>query len=346
VIPAATADQSRIAELDVLRGLAALVVMLFHHTVIFQNMYGDGRPPGLQFGVFAVHLFFMISGFVIFMTLARTRSALDFMVSRGSRLFPVFWVAVLLTQTVMSLAPLPVLAVSWHDALWNLTMLAEPLHVPMVDNVYWSLVIELAFYALMLVLFLAGGLRHIERLVMPWLLVQLAAVAAGTWLDYRIPAALTVLLLLKYAHLFLAGMLCYRIRSDGVTPVRHALLAACCATQFAVQGVAAGIFGLLWFALFYALARRWLAWIALRPLVFLGTISYSLYLVHQNIGYVVMRALAAWPRPAQLLAAAATVLLLATLLTFLVEQPALRLIRRLYKKLRAPQSALAIAGTS
>jgi len=343
VIPAASADQSRIAELDVLRGFAAVLVMIFHHTVIYQNMYGDGRAPGLPFGVFAVHLFFMISGFVIFMTLARTRTALDFVVSRFSRLFPVFWVAVLVTQTVVSLAPLPILAVSWHDALWNLTMVPEALHVPMVDNVYWSLIIELAFYGWMLACFLSGGLRYIELLAGPWLAVQVAV--AGILSGYRIPQALSALLLLKYAHLFLAGILCHGIRVDGPTPLRQRLLAACCVTHFIVQGVAAGMFGLVWFALFYTLARRRLDWIVVRPFVFIGTISYSLYLVHQNIGYVVMRGLAAWPRPVQLLAAAVSVLFIATLLTYFVEQPALRLIRRLYKKRRPPQAALAAAET-
>ena len=345
MIKPASADRSRIAELDVLRGIAAVMVMIFHHTVIFQNMFGDGRAPGLQFGVFAVHLFFMISGFVIFMTLARTRSALDFAVSRGSRLFPVFWVAVLLTQTVVWCAPLPGLTVSWRDAMWNLTMLAQPLRVPMVDVVYWSLVIELAFYALMLALFLAGGLQRVERIVVPWLLVQLIAAGAARWTGREIPQALSVLLLLKYAHLFLAGILCHRIRTAGPTPALHALLAACCAVHFVIQGVWAGLVGLVWFALFYALARQRLGWINARPLVFLGTISYSLYLVHQNIGYVVMRALAAFPRPVQLAAAAATVMLAATLLTFLVEQPALRLIRKFYRRHRLENGSPAVEST-
>jgi peptidoglycan/LPS O-acetylase OafA/YrhL len=140
--------------------------------------------------------------------------------------------------------------------------------------------------------------------------------------------------LLKYAHLFLAGILCYRLRFEGPTTARHVLLACCLATQFAVKGLWAGLFGVVFFALFYAMSRQRLGWIAVRPLVFLGTISYSLYLVHQNIGFVIMRSLATTPRPVQVAVAMAAALLLATLMTFLVEQPALRAIRVIYKKFR------------
>ena len=322
---------SRIAELDVLRGFSAVVVMIYHYTTIYEY----GIDPGIPYGVLAVNLFFMISGFVIFMTLSHARTALDFVVSRFSRLFPVFWVAVLLSQTVMWLAPsLSAYKVSWREALVNLTMLAGPLHVRWVDNVYWSLVIELTFYVIMLLLFLMGMMKHIERLVLPWLLLQ---IVAGLWskaTDHAIPQGLAVLFLLKYAHLFLGGILCYRIRFEGLTAIRQILLACCLATQFVVKDVWAGLFGVVFFVLFYTMARQRLGWISVRPLVFLGTISYSLYLVHQNIGYVIMRSLATTPRTVQLTVAMATALLLATLMTFLVEQPALRTMRTIYKKLQ------------
>jgi peptidoglycan/LPS O-acetylase OafA/YrhL len=333
-------DKGRIVELDVLRGLAALLVMIYHYTV-----FPQGGDLSIPFGVFAVHLFFMISGFVIFMTLARTRTALDFVVSRFSRLFPVFWVAVLVTQTVVRMSPLPGHTLSWGEALVNLTMLAGPLHVRWVDSAYWSLVVELMFYAIMLGLFLVGMLKHIERLILPWLLLQIVAAIVSKATHNAIPQGLAVLLLLKYAHLFLAGILCYRIRFEGPTVARYLLLAGCLATQFAVKGLWAGVFGVVFFALFYTLARQRLAWIAVSPLVFLGTISYSLYLVHENIGYVIMRAFASFPRPVQWLAAMTTVLLLATLLTFIVEQPALRIIRRVYKQFRGKPSLARVIQT-
>ena len=340
--PAITDPQSartRITELDVLRGIAALAVVGYHYMVAFPVIFQGAPEPRVPYGVFAVHLFFMISGFVIFMTLARTRTALDFAVSRFSRLYPVFWVAVLTTWTVVSFAPLPGRTATFREVLVNFTMLAEPLHATYVDGVYWTLVVELAFYAIMLGFFVAGWLRRIERLVVPWLLLQIGVSVASAALEHPVPKIVAVLFLLKYAHLFLAGILFYRIRFEGPTRARHALLVCCLATQFIVQGVWAGAFAAVFFALFHALATGRLAPFAVRPLVFLGTISYSLYLVHQNIGYVVIRALGGPRQPFAVATAIVVALALATVLTFAVEQPSLRLLRTLYKRLRAPRPA-------
>jgi peptidoglycan/LPS O-acetylase OafA/YrhL len=56
----------RLAELDVLRGLAALAVMLYHYTVRFTQLYPNFPPAAakLPCGFFGVE-FFCISGFVI-----------------------------------------------------------------------------------------------------------------------------------------------------------------------------------------------------------------------------------------------------------------------------------------
>ena len=78
----ASQNAARVVELDALRGLAALAVVAFHYTTLYGELYGHSGPPPLSFGFgnYGVHLFFLISGFVIFMTLERTRSAMDFVV--------------------------------------------------------------------------------------------------------------------------------------------------------------------------------------------------------------------------------------------------------------------------
>lgn len=58
-----TIQSNRYTELDALRGIAALMVVFFHFTM--------DRPQGqmgFKLGVTGVDLFFIISGFVIFMS--------------------------------------------------------------------------------------------------------------------------------------------------------------------------------------------------------------------------------------------------------------------------------------
>src|SRR5690606_6778553 len=84
---------ARLGELDALRGLAALAVVAFHYTTSYAQQVGHLQPLGFGFtpGNYGVHLFFLISGYVIFMTLEHTRDGMDFVVSRFSRLYPAYW---------------------------------------------------------------------------------------------------------------------------------------------------------------------------------------------------------------------------------------------------------------
>src|SRR5258707_4502662 len=87
----------RIASLDVLRGCAAAAVMLHHHGQYYEVLF-PGRTP-LDFdmgpGHFGVELFFIISGFVILMTIERKNTIRDFAISRVTRLMPASLAALL-----------------------------------------------------------------------------------------------------------------------------------------------------------------------------------------------------------------------------------------------------------
>ena len=97
---------ARVVELDALRGIAAVAVVAYHYTTRYAEQIGHagGLPLSIAFGNYGVQLFFLISGFVIFMTLERTRSAMDFVVSRFSRLFPAYWAAMAITAAVIAIA--------------------------------------------------------------------------------------------------------------------------------------------------------------------------------------------------------------------------------------------------
>src|SRR5262245_55208370 len=85
-------QSGRFLELDVLRGLAAMTVVFFHFSR-HGTRYFEAYPFDFWPGEFGVHLFFTISGFVIYFTLERSRTVGDFLFSRFSRLYPAYWAA-------------------------------------------------------------------------------------------------------------------------------------------------------------------------------------------------------------------------------------------------------------
>src|SRR5688572_21822797 len=102
-------ETGRLAGLDVLRGLAAAAVMLHHHGEYYDVLY-SGRTPlfvNLHAGHFGVELFFIISGFVILMTIERKRTVRDFAVSRFTRLMPTFLAALVLASVILTVWPMP-----------------------------------------------------------------------------------------------------------------------------------------------------------------------------------------------------------------------------------------------
>lgn len=333
-------DQSRLRELDALRGLAAISVLLFHYSVRFQQLYGFSQPPSFSFiaGAHGVEFFFGISGFVILMTLERCRRGMDFVVSRLSRLYPTYWVALAITVGIVGWLGLPGREVSAKDALINLSMLQEFLGRPDVDGVYWSLEVELMFYAWMLLLYLSGRLQAIRVVVLGWLALALA-VGALDWVMHRDPPYLASrYLLLPYIAMFAVGVVSHkamdRQRYDAFD-IFIISMAVVCAWLWAGVGSAEAC--VLTAAALALLAMGKLSWINQRVVLFLGTISYPLYLVHQNVGYALMLKLKAWGWRAEPSMAAALIvsIVLAAAITWCVEKPAMRLIRTAYKSLRS-----------
>lgn len=321
--------------LDVLRGLAAMGVVLFHYTAEYGRRFGiPGDIPHFEAGAFGVDLFFIISGFVIFLTLDRTRHWLDFVVSRFSRIFPAYWCAVLVTFAVVWWFGLPGRTVTVGDALINLSMLEQFFFVPLVDGVYWTLSLELCFYAIMLLLYRAGMLsgRRIDLVCSVWLVYIAFIHMAGI----ELPARVQIFSISQYGHLFIIGMMLYKLWNEGRDLLRIALITCCLAIEAYLYGSLAGGLALVFSFAVLAAVTHHLDWLDKRPLVFLGTISYSLYLVHQNIGYVILRAeYAAHIGPWLATLVAVTILVaVATAVTWLVEKPAMAAIRHWYRQRR------------
>lgn len=338
--------EPRIVELDSLRGLAALAVVLYHFTTRYEQLFGHASPLAFHapWGEYGVDVFFILSGLMILRSLERAPTAVHFAVSRFARLYPAYWAAAAMTLAVVWLFGLPGQEVSGAEAVLNVTMLQQLFGARSIDGAYWSLQVELFFYVGMLALHLAGAFgtgRRLYSTVAIWLISGLAYHWAigpyglhDAWAT-RLLNKVQLLFSLHFAHLFALGVLLYHIHRDrdqragGPGPAFWLLAASCCTIQGLVDSWAAAALIAAAALVIHAAAQRRLRYFAWRPLTLLGTVSYSLYLIHQNVGYVAMRLLESHGiSPMLAVATAATIsLALAFGLTFGIEQPAQRWIK-------------------
>lgn len=153
-------QNSRALALDLARFAAALGVLYYH----WFHFYEPGHSPA-TYGYLGVPFFFMVSGYVISLTAeGRTRSR--FLKARAVRLLPAFFLCVSLTTLVMVAdGQMP----STRTFLANLTFVAPLFGQPYLDGVYWTLSVEVTFYALVCVFALGPNLRrNLRALVLIW----------------------------------------------------------------------------------------------------------------------------------------------------------------------------------
>ena len=335
---------TRLSEVDSLRGLAAISVVAFHYTFRYEVLFGHTGPmlASAPWGQYGVNLFFMVSGFVIFMTLERTRRPLDFIVSRGSRLYPTYWVAVCLTYFAVQWLGLPGKTISVGQAAANLLMFHGLFNIPHVDNVYWTLEVELIFYTLALLMYQLRQLQRIHAALAALLVLRLVYFGFQQGLQIDLPWTIYRLLILQFIPWFALGIMVYRLtRGLGHPDARRldiGIVAAAIGVLVVVESVPIAVLAAVLTVVLYAAASGRLPVLKVRVLVWLGMISYPLYLLHENIGWALIRRMeSAGLEPNVAALVTLTIVIgLATALHRLVEKPAMRWIRDRYRGLRPP----------
>ncbi|MEU2053517.1 acyltransferase [Streptomyces bungoensis] len=303
--------RSRLLALDGLRLAAALLVCLYHYA-------GRGGPvaaswhqhpahvfPTLSrvavYGCLGVQFFFVISGFVICMS-SWGRTLGDFFRSRVARLYPAYWVALVLVTAAAVALPAVVHPVRLDEFLVNLTMLQQPMGATRVLGVCWTLWVEVRFYALFALFVVARGVtyRRVVLFACVWTLAAAVCRTSGNELTDQ-------LLMPEYAPFFVGGLALYlihRFGSDlllwGIVAVSW-LLAQSEATQGLWHPGAPGgvhrdpyvvvLIVTVAFAAVAAVALGWTRWASWPWLVTAGALTYPFYLVHEHLGWFVIRVL-------------------------------------------------------
>jgi peptidoglycan/LPS O-acetylase OafA/YrhL len=298
-------SQHRIIFLDGLRGVAIVSVITYH---LYSSLFAGYMPFGdrystfflARFGWMGVELFFLISGFVILMTMEKCSSLIEFGCRRWLRLFPAMLIAsVLIIVYDRFIHSGPAANRSILDLIPGLTFVSPALihavtrlQLQSMDDPFWSLYVEVFFYVIFGIVFFMGGWKFAVGIISALFAISVGAehlsMPTGS-LQWRVSSAM-VWLGFVYFGWFASGALFFKsIQKSDPRLFRTAIgIAALCALTMHINGgmtIAIAVGLLVVVALFAVtlrstLLQRILAW---RGLVFLGFISYPLYLIHQNI---------------------------------------------------------------
>lgn len=300
-------NNNRFYEIDLLRLISAVLVVLFHYTFVGSSLDLAPQPRTDAFGEYGrymylgINFFFIISGFVILLS-AEDGKPRQFVISRFIRLYPAYWFCVFLTASTAVLFNQPAFQVSWSHFLINLTMLQSGFGVPLVDGVYWTLWIELKFYALVLVMIWLRLLRFL-----PWFC---AAVLIASIIGLSTPLAASVEhFVAGFPHwpgYFACGCALYLVKSRGFNWGYGILLLLSmifCVRQNQVFTELMGSWyqvdfnawvsvgsTLLFFAILSLVALRKEGLLRDPRFYYLGVLTYPLYLLHENIGFMMFNA--------------------------------------------------------
>jgi peptidoglycan/LPS O-acetylase OafA/YrhL len=306
----------RINILDGFRTLAILSVILYH----FFNRYIDEQyyPYGADYGYFAfgnlgVHFFFIISGFVIFYTLENTKTIKGFWWKRLVRLFPSIFVATVLTYFFCIYFDSSNLFPDSHkltNFIPSLTFLNPdllnsifPLNTDYINGSYWSLWIEIEFYVLASVLYFTKKEWFVPALMFFMALMvvyqfrvflHLPAFAAKPmwWLfsatDFK-----------HYLSYFCLGVLFYKIfkNKQNAQPTSNFIKISflflisytCFFAKDPILLPAFCVMLLLFFGFIYKPEAFRI--FGNKQITRIGVSSYFLYLIHENIGVILINRL-------------------------------------------------------
>ena len=294
-------SSSRLYFLDGLRGIAILLVVLFHayadwpQELPYHEQYADIFL--FHFGRYGVQLFFIISGFVIAMTLEKCKSFWDFMLRRWLRLFPAMLVGsliILVTAPLFTARPYGVPHL--QDLIPGLTFIEPEFfrlffdkNQGILEGLFWTLFVEMKFYILAGLMYFSIGSKKMIAVLIAMFFSSIALEFASPHLSTALADQLhTLYHYLNWAHYgwFAAGALFYQYyvsknmrvwfaalmvaliaaRSLGGLPTKSMIYASAMVFTFA-------------FSMFNPTVQKILS---NKVLVFIGFISYPLYLVHEQ----------------------------------------------------------------
>lgn len=321
--------------MDGFRALAIIPVIFFHYfsrwtpPLYDQNLYPYEAAyrdfPLFRYGFLGVEFFFVISGFVISMTLLVSKGAFDFTIKRIARLWPAMLLCSFLTFAVLKIIPQTFFDASIKNFIPSL-LFFEPYFLSKIlkqefawmDGAYWSLFVEVRFYFWAAILYFSFKNKFLEVFFGFSTLAVLLFVLGQTTLPV-LRSPVEYALFPRFMPLFAMGIAFYHLYIKQKEKFSHFIvleswvLLALQAAFFNASGGDVAVSSILMEILVYTAVvaafylfiyqPHTLAFFSWKPICSIGAASYSLYLLHQNAGVALIHFLTMVTRlPGELIA--------------------------------------------
>ena len=334
----------RIYILDDLRGIAIFIVLFYHYFFVY---YKDKKIENIfisnyhilndyiNFGAFGVSLFFLVSGFVIPMSLKgenSLKSVSNFFIRRFFRLYPTYWISILFIVLLVFLFK-NTDQYTLKQILINFTMMQDIFKEKNIDGVFWTLMIELKFYILTAILFYFNLLKQIKYIVLLLLLLSILTLyygfvyQTGIYLGNGLWAYLMLMYLGTAFYFYYINKLNKNILVTLVTLVSIYYISNYSFLPISNYGDKLGFSVATILAIIVFIVSLNYKKSLFKVTTFLGKISYPFYLVHQVVGYLLISIFfeLTISMPFSQFIAASILIVIATLIHKFVEKPSNKL---------------------
>ena len=335
-------NNNRLLVLDSFRGIAAISVMIFHYTTEF-NIFM------FNWGCLGVDLFFITSGFVIFLSVQSNDSKSKFIWNRFSRLYPAYWfvifwdIGIYFFKMFFFDSSIPNL----KRIFLNITMLQVYFNEINLDSPFWTLQVEIAFYVFILIILILRP-KKIEIPCFIFSLICLTINVLSLYNDnvlFFLKKITVIFKILTYFPLFFAGILFFKLKTNPKLLLPNLLILFTFITQLTtfpnfyknkevLNFIEYSFVLAIIYTLFYAFILNKLLFLTIQPLLFLGKISYSLYLIHNLTGVFLINILV-YKFKLNIVLAIFIVSLMMIFISYslylFVEKPSIKYLKKLYK---------------
>lgn len=304
-------QNKRIEVLDSFRGIAIIMVIFFHFYSRWTSLYPyKDQYDFFRYGKFGVHFFFIISGFVIFFTLEKTKSLSQFWFNRFIRLLPSMLFASLITYLFFTFFDNDLLFPSSHyfrNILVSLTFIQPDLIASLmsfkidleyISGSYWSLWLEIQFYVLASFLYFVFKNKFyvyffIITVVLVVLNFLLSHIYIYSHIIHKLKAFRSIFNLVDTLPFFCIGAIFYVFYENNLKQIRNSLWEKSIFMFFMfflifinyldLKKLALIVLFVFLFLLMIYYPNR-ISFLNNKILNTIGVSSYFLYLIHENIG--------------------------------------------------------------